>query len=126
MSMSELRSVRAALERLPAQCRYHGDDFGKAGYLGPRDGGEPRCESCRPAWRRTTGLDALERVEGRMTVLLAIENSVTSRSHPIDRARCSAVFDSRSLGVEIPCRREVGHGGDHITDDVSGAIEWPS
>jgi hypothetical protein len=58
--------VKRALEMLPTECRYHGDDFGKLGHLSASEGGEPRCESCRPAWRRMCGLAALERVRDRV------------------------------------------------------------
>jgi hypothetical protein len=57
---ADLWTVKAALEELPATCRYHGDDFGKLGHQGPH--GEPRCESCRAPWRRMCGLAAVERM----------------------------------------------------------------
>lgn len=62
MSMSaDLWTVAAAIQHLPSVCRYHGDDFGRLGYEGPN--GEPRCESCRPPWRRMCGMAALQRVQ---------------------------------------------------------------
>lgn len=60
MSAADLWTVEAALRLLPAECRYHGDDFGRLGYEGPH--GQPRCESCRPPWRRMCGLAAVERL----------------------------------------------------------------
>lgn len=63
---ADVWTVRQALECLPAECRYHGEEFGKLGRLSAAEGGEPRCESCRPAWRRMCGLAALRRVEARV------------------------------------------------------------
>ena len=63
---ADLYTVARALRALPTVCRYHGDDFGRAGYLGLNEGGEPRCETCRPAWRRMVGLAAVERVKERL------------------------------------------------------------
>lgn len=52
----ELTTIRAALESLPAQCRYHGDD------TGPRDrlyGREACCDTGIPAQRRKLAEQAL-------------------------------------------------------------------
>jgi hypothetical protein len=64
VSMSaDLWTVAEAIRQLPSVCLYHGADFGKSGYMGPRDGGRPRCDSCLPAWRRMCGMAALQRVQ---------------------------------------------------------------
>jgi hypothetical protein len=64
---ADLRHVKAAIELLPAVCRFHGDDFGKLGYGGPNV--EPRCESCRPPWWRMWGLAAVERLRADRPLL---------------------------------------------------------
>lgn len=60
---ADLYAIRSALEQLPSVCTYHGDDFGKLGYMGPRDDGRPRCDFCVPPWRRMCGMAALQRVQ---------------------------------------------------------------
>ena len=48
--------VVEALCRLPVDCRYHGDDFGRSGF---EPWGEPRCDSCKPPWWRRRALSLL-------------------------------------------------------------------
>lgn len=61
---ADLWTIRQAVLALPITCRYHDMEFGKLGYEGPH--GEPRCESCRPAWRRNCALSALDRADARL------------------------------------------------------------
>jgi hypothetical protein len=53
-----LEVVRPALRDLPTSCRYHGTAFD---FLGREANDEPRCDSCKPAYRATRALTAVER-----------------------------------------------------------------
>ena len=74
---ADVYMVREAVRALPTTCRYHGAKFGASGYLGPAEGGVPRCESCRAPWRRMCALAAIERVIVRVrrpAVAIALES----------------------------------------------------
>ncbi|MEU6229975.1 hypothetical protein [Streptomyces sp. NPDC047042] len=65
MEPSDLATIRAALERLPSRCRYHGDDTAPPPGLIRR---EACCDTGIPTQRRKNALAALERVEKGATV----------------------------------------------------------
>lgn len=58
---ADLWIIRQALDSAPVECRYHGTDFDRLGRQGSH--GEPRCDTCRPAWRTMCARAALRRVQ---------------------------------------------------------------
>lgn len=59
-TFSALATAHSALHCAEQRCRFHGDDFGRAGWWR----GEPRCESCRQPWRVTEALKAIRALMG--------------------------------------------------------------
>ena len=56
---TDIATIRAALDKLPAQCRYHGDQTEPHR---PSYGNEACCDTGIPARRRRLALEALDRI----------------------------------------------------------------
>lgn len=55
---ADMNAIRAALDYLPRECRYHGDRIEMPGIVG--DGG--CCDTGRPALARRRALEAVQRL----------------------------------------------------------------
>jgi len=69
---SDIETVRRALGRMPASCRYHGDRLLWSETTSVRTAmsrpDDPCCETGRPALYRREALAALERIASAVTV----------------------------------------------------------
>lgn len=62
---TDLDTIAVALNELPTECRYHGQNFE---FLGTEryEAGLPRCDSCKAPWRKAQGIAALDRLRAEL------------------------------------------------------------